>query len=275
MKKVCIYGLFLFVLIGCVSETLERPVCLDKSEVFFVPGGRIQFQATGKKWHASLVSFVQPILMTIHYNNTGFTVSMDSKHGVVEGNTTLCLSAENQFFYYPVNLKNKDKSIVVKKDYRSPKTINPDSSLLQQQIIHVIDAYRNLVYIPEKQTYFFESETMLMPRAATYHAMKNDGLTAYYVQPGSCTNIPVIARYNDKMKCYEVSAGKLKDRYNNTVADGTLVSFIYSDLKSTYHMESTLVNGYSSVTIPALKDEGYKLRIFVNNSVSAEIKLIP
>ncbi len=272
MTKLVTYITIVLLLNAC-NKPVDKPVWLNPQPIISYPDVQVQFKSNTNNWSASLISFIQPIPLSIKYNSDGFTVLNENKNGVIEGPAQICLSSGSEYFYYPVNLQNKEWSAVTHKDYRSPKTVNPDSSLHQQRMVHDINQYRNLVYTEKKSNYFFEEDIMLAPKAGNYRAISNEPLTAYYIQPGSCVNIPVKAIYNKQKDLYEVTAGPLKDKYDNQVADGTLVAFIYTDNKTTNRMEAASLHGYASVFIPAKGQSTVSLKTKVNETTSATIQL--
>ncbi len=274
MTRLVVYIIFLLLLSAC-NKPVDKPVWLNPQPVISYPDVQLQFESKTNNWSASLVSFIQPIPLSVKYSPDGFTVLNENKNGVIEGPAQICLSCGNQHFYYQVNLINKDWSAVSHKDYRSPKTVNPDSSLHQQRIVHDINQYRNLLYTEKKSQYFFEENIMLAPKAGKYLAIRNEPLSAYYIQPGSCVNVPVKAIYNKQKDMYEATAGPLQDKYDNQVADGTSVAFIYTDNKATNRMEAALLQGFATVFIPAKGQSVFWLKVKVNETTSATIQLTP
>jgi len=239
-----------------------------------MPADSLVFKAKGKNWKASILSFTQPIPLSVNYSDSGFILYQRTMYGITEGPAQIVVSNDNQQFYYQVNLLNKERSAITNKDYRSPKTVNPDSSLQQQQIIHTIDNWRNLLYTKQKLQYFFEEEITLSPKAGTFRTIADEPLSSYYVLAGSCVSINVKSTYNKEKEIFTVTAGPLNDKYNNTVADGTLVAFIYSDEEQTYRMETALLDGVATVFIPS-NNKKYSLKAKVNETISNSILLIP
>jgi hypothetical protein len=115
----------------------------------------------------------------------------------------------------------------------------------------------------------------LAPKTGVYRAVAKEPLSSFYVLAGSCTSIPVKAEYKKDMEAYYVTAGPLKDKDNNIVANGTMVAFIYADTKQTYRMEAPLLDGYVSVIIPSATGTQYTLRAKINETISSQINLIP
>ncbi len=260
---------------GCQRSAVKKPVWLNPAAVVAVPGALLHFNGSAADWQACLYSFTQPIQLNVRSGASGFTVSLAGVGGVLEGPAQLCLTAGEQSFYFPVELRNSKSAAITPRDYRSPKTVNPDSSLQQQRITHAVDSYRNLIPSEKDAGFFGEQEVNLSPRSATYRAIPNESLTAYYVQPGSCTDIPIEARYRRDVDSYQVTVGPLVDRYQNQVADGTLVNFMYEGSGETYRMEATVLNGFSTVMIPAEHRSRYRLKAAIQNAVSKTITLQP
>ncbi|MES2849021.1 MAG: hypothetical protein V4685_08195 [Bacteroidota bacterium] len=267
--------ILLLLLLNACTKPVQKPIWQNPQSIISFPDVQLQFKSTTNNWSASLVSFIQPIQLSIEYTSDGFILINDNKNGVIEGPAQICLTSGDQYFYYRVNLINKEGSAVTHKDYRSPKTVNPDSSLHQQRIVHAINQYRNLVYPEKKLQYFFEEDMLLSPKAGNYRAISSESLSGYYVQPGSCVNVPVKALYNTAKEMLEVTAGPLKDKFDNQVADGTAVAFMYSHNQATYRMEAALLKGYATVFIPAKRGSTFSLKAKVNETTSATIQLSP
>lgn len=271
MRHIFIHTTLLLLLTACNNKTAIKPVLLNKTATVQMPDDVLHFSSVDKNWNATLQSFIQPIPVKIYYHDTGFDIQLINNEGVTEGRAQIILNNDSQFFYYDVILVNKHNNRT-EKDYRSPKTINPDSSLQQQRIIHQIDGNRNIV---SKDRNFFKEEIItLSPSSGTFYAIANESLSAYYVQAGSCVSIHLKYTYNKEKKIFTVTADSLKDKYNNNVADGTVVAFVYSNGIQTFRREAALLNGSASVFIPTSKNK-YTLFAKVNETNSNSINLIP
>jgi hypothetical protein len=254
-----LYIVVLMLLTSCNNKNINKPVWLNASDTVFIPAGGLHFKADGKNWQASFLTTTQPVSLKIIETEKGFT---------------LCLSHEGKYFYYAVTFINNLPAVVTSKDYRSPKTVNPDSGLLQQRIIHDIDKWCNLSVLKKYGTYFFEQQLTLPPQTAIYRAIEKEPLTSYYIQAGSCNAIPVKAAYDKLRNSYLITAGPLKDKHNNTVANGTVVAFIYTDKTVTNRTEAVLIDGYAVTEIEGNNQNPYFLKARINDVVSEEIKLI-
>ena len=267
----------MLLLCACNNKPIEKPFWMNVKDTLFLPNNGLVFLTDHQQWAASLVTPTQPIELPIKTcGKYYFTANLLYSTGVTEGPAEICLSSGNTFFYYPVYILNKKVDSIIHKDYRSPKTVNPDSSLHHQRMLHNFDVYRNIMPLYNKKNYFFfEDHIYLPPKTAMYRADQKLALTAFYVQPGSCTSITLQAIYNKQQQAFAVTAGPLKDKYANAVADGTLVAFIYKNQQATYRMETSVLNGFTNVSIPIQNGEQYQLWAKINETVSTVINLTP
>jgi hypothetical protein len=273
MSKQIIYTLLWMVLAACNMPQVPKPEWVNRVEYLSIPAEKIVFKAPGNEWEAVLLSFTQPVPLQLSYTDSGFMVSQANQSGITEGKAQIVLTYKDQVFFYPVTLINKESGHISEKDYRSPKTVNPDSSLNQQSLQHAIDQWQNLVSTPQNPEYFKEFMLGLNPITGTFRARKEEAITAFYVQPGSCTSIPLQAVYREEKSAFNVTAGPLKDAFGNTVANGTMVKFLYKKTNTTWQMESVLQNGFTTVLIPTVKGEQITLTAFVQQTQSPTLTL--
>jgi hypothetical protein len=257
---------------SCKEETALRPQMLG-ARVLSLPLAGVQFKGSGKDWKATLFTFTQPIQLDVQHTHVGFVISQQTDFGSIEGPAHLVLESGKERFYYEVHLVNRQILNREIKDYRSPKTVNPDSSLTHQQIFFELDRWRNITYSDGEKNLFTEKEIALTSRTGTYRAQEEEPITAYYIQPGSCVALHPSASLIKDKKIFKVKVGPLKDPYQNLVADGTVITFIYYDAQSTYQTEASLLNGIASIEIPIEGIKAYTLFAKVGNVVSDEIQL--
>lgn len=258
---------------ACSHPQVQKPVWVNPAESIEIPAEKMIFKAPGRDWEAALISFTQPVPLKLSYTDSGFVVYQANQSGVTEGQAQILLKNNSQYFLYPVKLLNKTMGAISEKDYRSPKTVNPDSSLNQQSVFHAFDHWRNLVPTSQNGGYFKEKVQTLDAREGTFRAIEEEPITAYYVQPGSCTDIPLQAGYEEETRSFRVTAGPLMDAFGNTTGKGTLVRFIYKKNNGTWQMESALQNGYTTVHIPANKGEMLSLFATVQQTKSPTLNL--
>lgn len=275
MRKWLTNIIIMLFMAGCNNKAVDKPKWVNNADSISFPSDSLVFKAKGRNWKASLQSFTQPVPLTIKYTDDGFILSAQNYYGITGGTAQLIVINGSKNFYYDLNLRNSSFGIISEKDYRSPKTVNPDSSLVQQRILHRIDEWRNILHRLEDPDFFYEDILQLHPIAGTYHAQKDKALSSFYVQPGSAVSIEVKANYIKEEHVYVVTAGPLKDKYNNMAANGTMVAFTYNDEEQTYRMEAALLNGFAEIKIPVEKNKLYQLTAKVNETTSKPIQLLP
>jgi len=260
---------------SCKPEIKERPLMIKNLDTLYLPLKPLEFEAKGTDWDIRLYSMTQPIPLEISYIEKGFYLTQKNNFGVIEGPGHFCLISGENYFKYKVYLKNADKPLVKEIDYRSPKTVNTDSSLTHQKISISVDEWQNIYSVNKGNNLFEENIIKLPVTAGVYRAQFDLPLSSYYVQPGSCTSIPINSKFVKDRQIFNITAGPLKDQYGNLVADGTIVKFIYNDGTYTHSMESALLRGYASIEIPSIELKEYTLFAKIDNTESISINLRP
>jgi hypothetical protein len=265
-------GLFVFLVLGlgCANRQ-EKPIWLNPQSPIEYPTYSFRFKSKDTNWYATLISFTQPISLIVKYEKNGFSLHTPSQSGIIEGPAQLCLSYKENFYYYPVKIVNRIDSMRHLVDFRSPKTVNSDSSLNHQSIIYFNDRFQNLKRLEDSSSFFLEKEITLDPKAKTYRAIENIPLTSYYVQAGSCASIPLGYLIDNTKNQLQIKAGPLYDRYKNLVAEGSLIRFVISDSTRTYQMESLVHDGYAEAKMPFIQNRTYSLYAYTNNVKSQNI----
>jgi hypothetical protein len=259
-------------MLSCNKKDATKPLWINGNKTTYSTTDTFIFITKEKKWTANLLSFVQPLPTTITTSNDTLFVQLNAAKGILDGKAQLCLQQGSTAFIYTFNLQNDTTSSSILKDYRSPKTVNPDSSLLQHRIIHHIDSNRNIVKI-ENNDYFFEDRITFLPTVKTYRAIKNEPLTAHYVQAGSANAIPIKATYNEALQQYEIKVGVIYDIHKNVISDGTNVEFEYSNALSKGIANATTLNGAAKIILPILKNNGFSIVATIHQTKSETLKL--
>ncbi len=261
-------------LVSCNRPKDAKPIWLNKSDTVSMPSGAIALKSTVSNWQCALLSFSQPLPLQTKYHKGVLTVKLKHTAGVTEGPAQLTIQNKTAFYYFDVYLKNDTTGKVSSFDYRSPKTVNPDSSLLQQRIIHLIDEWRNIVALSPR-SYFFEEDVKLSPASGVFFAQKQKPISAFYVQAGSVVKIPLKSSYLKNEEVFLVKAGPMYDEHNNQVADGTSIVFYYTTTANKqYRMEGVLLNGFCTVKIPYRHDGSYLLYAQIHKTHSNKIQLL-
>lgn len=275
MRNLLTLFFLLAILCSCNNSPITKPHWLNLKDTLIVPNDKMVFLSPNAYWTVTLLTPIQPITLPVTAGNGHyFTSSLNHVNGITEGPAEICIAQEKLCYHYSVYLLNKKVDTIIHKDYRSPKTVNPDSSLHHQRMIHNLDKYRNILsFQKNKSNFFFEDNIYLPPKTAIYRADEKQPITSYYVQPGSCTNINIKTVYNKEKGEYSIVAGPLQDKHNNFVANGTLVTFIYKNAFETTQTEAAVINGYASIYIPSQKSKEYVLWAKINNTASNIITL--
>lgn len=270
--RIIILVISLWSIYSC-EQNMDKPIWLNENTHFTYTHDTFHFKSNTAEWSAILYSFTQPIALTVEPERGGFRVLTKRQSGIIEGTANLCLTSNKKQFFYSVLLINPQDTLSHWVDYRSPKTVNPDSNHSHQSIVFKLDCYQNLLR-SDSENYFSEKEYTLSPIVNTYRAIDSQPITAYYMQAGSCIHIPIASQYRADKNQYQITAGILKDKYGNNIANGSLIRFIYSDGKSIYRQESMTRDGYATALIPNKQNETYTIYAETNSIKSRMIELV-
>ncbi len=254
-------------------QHVQKPVWVNAASTITLPGDSLVFSSTSATWLATLLSFTQPVQLRIHAIPGGFSVQPDQETGYTGGPAHLLLQLGNTSFQYHFFLKNKSAGLVTAIDLRSPKTLNPDSTLQQQQMLSNVDEWRNLLPDTTSNLYFKEKLALQAPAAGSFRAQRDKPLSAWYVQPGSCTSIPLSAVFVTNENRFKITAGPCFDAYQNTVANGTLVRFICNDGKTMYTTEVAMLNGFATFFTNEEMGAAFLVQAQVHETFSKKLRL--
>ena len=179
--------------------------------------------------------------------NNAVTIRPAFNFGMVEGPAILAFIKNDQVFYYPFYLKNLDSDFAEQRDYRSPKTVNPDSVLRHQQIVHWIDSNQNLK-IPKGRVLFFEQELAVTGKSGFCEAISQEPATSFYSQPGTAKSLPIAVKSTKTGT--QILIGPAKDKLGNIVADGTQIVVHYVQDSTAYQRYAVLYGGNVSIEVP-------------------------
>lgn len=273
--------MILSVLTGCAGGDVSLPVLLHRPDT--LSAGRPDSMVFAgmdmeKAGDFYLQTTRQPFLLSTHSRKDTLVVSLDLPADLTEGNGWIHYSYAGKPDYFPLYLsasQNRSEGLI---EYRSPKTVNPDSSLFQQRIRYRLDAGRNLLPLvtTEREGDFFSCDTIKMPaRAGIYPAADSSRLKAVYVQAGSPLTIAVSASFDKEADCFVIRTSLMKDRFENPIADGTLVVFEYRSGGRFFRREVPVRSGVAMTRLPA-NESGYEeLRAGIGEMYSRPINLLP
>ncbi len=275
MKQLYIYIAFAsFTLCFCGRHEIFEPRWINVSDTLASGTLSLEFEAH-KNMEAILYTSAQPLMM--QKNTIGLVThfTLPANTGIIEGQAKVCVLIEDVPYFYSVFLINKqpvDSELI---EFRSPKTVNPDSSLIQQKMLYRVNKYRNLTDIDSLKGLFFEENITLSPKAGVFQSIPNNDLSSYYVQPGSCVDIPLQIDYSPERNNYNITAGPLRDKFSNPVSNGTQVNFIFLNNKNTARVESKSWNGFAKTESPPFIDTSYFVLAQIGNTFSNRLKIKP
>jgi len=261
----------LLIFFGACKKSLKKPVWINCQDTVYIQEQPLLFKADSASWKATFFGPLQPLVIPLNWKRGILTLHLERLAGVINGPSDLVLNSGNNYFYYTFHIQNPGTLKSYFRDFHSPKTVNPDSSLHIQVMNHEYDIYRNLVKIDDLGLLFHEKDIAMPPKAGTFRAIKKEALSSFYVQPGSATSMPVRYYKNESKKTFEIVLGPLFDAYHNKVADGTRVSFIFWDEEKTSRLESVLLDSYCQVSIPYSLGKSFFLKAQINETQSPKI----
>ncbi|MFY7965792.1 MAG: hypothetical protein ACOVO1_12910, partial [Chitinophagaceae bacterium] len=124
-----LYILLLSTYISCTSKQATKPFVINKMDTLSLNNFHLSFITKNKNWTATLFTFNQPIDLVVKQNNDTLNVSYYSEKGFIEAPAKICLINNEVKFWFNCYLRNSTETTAYIKDYRSPKPVNPDSSL--------------------------------------------------------------------------------------------------------------------------------------------------
>lgn len=259
------------VLLTACSKPVSAPLMVTDMDTIQLPAGTIRLLSTAQDWKAVLQTVTQPVQLRTAYKGDTMILTAGDRGGYIEGPVTLDLYRHDQHYYYHGSLKNSSSGGVSMVEYRSPKTVNPDSGLQQQRIVLQMDDNRNLHDDGNNTMYFSEAKMTINAKAGTYpgrHANRNqDALSAYYVEPGSATQIVWQGIEIKDKNLYRIMVGPLLDRYGNLVADGTWVRF-EDVMASGVQVNETMTRNGKAYLLLHKQYQQHTVRVAVNHIVN-------
>jgi hypothetical protein len=248
MKRLLLLPAIVTVLLGCQKKQVTKPILKNPHATIVVNQDKLIVEAEESEWQAWVNTPVQVIYPQVTQQDKHLHISINPKNGVIEGPAFLTLQSGGDQFVYPIYLKNpKTSSQLV--DLRSPKTVNTDSSMIQQQILYSYDPSGNLSPL-DAGNYFRENTIGLTPKTGTFKSMTQTTESSFYIDPGTVSEIPLSFTVDDFTGKITLKAGPLVDQYNNEVADGTLVLFLLEKDDQRKIIETVVKDGYSLLTLP-------------------------
>ncbi|MEN2281457.1 hypothetical protein AAGF08_04905 [Algoriphagus sp. SE2] len=259
MKRTFLQIALSLALLGCQKGQVKKPIILNPQSEIVVNQDSLLFEVEGVNWTAWVNTPVQVIYPQLTRINNQITLRINPSEGVIEGQAFLTLQRDENQFIYPISLKNQEAKGQLQ-DLRSPKTVNTDSSMIQQQVLYAFDHSGNLSEL-EEGVFFKENYLELFPNAGTFQGLTSTAVSSFYVDPGTVKEIPLTYSLNKYNQTVEIKAGPLKDRYNNSVSNGTLAIFFLEKGKEQKRIETVVQDSYCQLTMPLSEVENGSLKV--------------
>lgn len=271
MKRTSYFLFLVLVLFACQQEPVNQPKFMNSASLFVVNQDSLTFEVEGENWTAWIQTPVQLINPEFTQQNNQLTITLTSKEGVIEGQAYATLQTGEQQFHFPIYLKNPDSKIQLE-DLRSPKTVNTDSSMVQQQILYAFDGSGNLTEL-ENEKYFKENYLELAPKTGTFKGITGTAVSSFYVDPGTVKTIPLTYSTDPINQTVTIKAGPLLDQFENTVSNGTLVIFSLEKEGVKKLIEAVVQDAYSQFTLPVSETRNTSITARIAHITSQTITL--
>ena len=235
-----------FLFMTCFQEHTIKPKLLNTSFILRPYKDAIHFRLPYKSWKIEVYGSVQPIPFVISHIDDLVTIVPKYSLSIPTSFLHVVLSTGNNFYVFRFQYQNHLQTVSNRK-YRSPKSINTDSVLLQYSLEHTISTNRNIIYRPINDSYFEEKALMIDPLAGTFTEDVNDPRSSYYVQPGSPAEITLTYSYDSTNGFYRILTNSLVDLFGNKVANGTSINYYVKNRKYYKIYEQITIDGVSSI----------------------------
>ena len=232
----------------CFQEHTVKPKLLNTSFILRPYKDTIYYRLPHKSWKIEVYGSVQPIPFVISHIDDLVTIVPKYSLSIPTSFLHVVLSTGNHFYVFRFQYQNNFQTVSNRK-YRSPKSINTDSVLLQYSLEHTISSNRNIIYRPINDSYFEEKVLMIDPLAGTFAEDVNDPRSSFYVQPGSPSEIKLSYSYDSTNGYYRIFTNRLVDHFGNKIANGTAITFYVTNIKYYKTYEQVIINGVSSIVV--------------------------
>ncbi len=237
-----------FLFMTCFQEQLIKPKLLNTSFILRPYRDTIYFRSPYKAWNIEVYGSVQPISFIYSHLDDVLTIVPKYCLSIPASFIHVVLSTGNHFYIFRFQFQNNFQTVSNRK-YRSPKSINTDSALIQYSLEHTISSNRNIIYRPIHDSYFEEKALMIDPLAGTFTEDVNDPRSSFYVQPGSPSEIKLSYYYDSTNGYYRILTNSLVDIFGNTIANGTAITFYVKNRKHYKIYEQVIIGGVSSIVV--------------------------
>lgn len=271
MKKLLVLFLMSH-LVSCQEKRTIRPVFLQPEiQTVRINQDQLIFKVQGENWSGLVQTTAQTLYPSLAYQGNLLLVDITAPNGVIEGPAILTLQSDNNAHHFPFEIKNPTQKVELV-DLRSPKTVNVDSSLYQQQILYSVDPSGNLAELAPG-VFFKENQLKVQPKTGTFPSLNGSPISSFYVAPGTVESIHLDYTMDASHTKFQIMAGPLYDQNQNLISDGTQISFLIKKGLRTERIEALVRAGYSYLDLSLNEWDQAQIQAAIAHVVSQELKI--
>ena len=256
--------------ISCTDKFISKPILLNDHFDLSPLNDTIILKTIAKEWDVNLYGLYQPIPVNTVYKEGILKVIPQNGYLVPSSTIHLLLSFKNNYYIYEFQYINNYQDEFIR-TFRSPKTMNPDSSLIQYIQKHTVTELRNIIISDSTKEYFKEYEHSLPSIAGIYNDKHSTPISSYYIQPGSPTELILYISIDSTRKSYSIETNYLTDHYGNEIANGTLISYFIDSGASKKIIERQIMNGCSTLLLPGESFQPFRIYSIIGLTISNAI----
>lgn len=257
---------------SCQQSSSTAPRWINPKGTILLNKDTLRFDVPAVIWKAKINTPVQTIHPQIMQHGSKLWIIPTASQGVIEGLSYLTLTSEENSYIISFQLKNPSRSGQLV-DTRSPKTVNTDSSLVQQQLLHARDSAGNLLPL-KPGSLFEENQLALSSLTGTYPGMSDTKYSSYYIEAGTVHTIPIKLIPLPNQRQVIVEAGPLQDRVGNLIANGTLLTFFGEKDNQLLHYETVSQDAFARIILPISEVQGMKIHAQIAH-IESETLIFP
>ncbi|MCH7402269.1 hypothetical protein ACFOUP_18295 [Belliella kenyensis] len=244
MKKIHFLMLFIW-LFSCHRSEIEKPIWVNPVKEWKESDGLMKFKVVPGDWSAIIQTSSHPIPADFSLENDELWVAFPKERLFVSGQAFLVLYLERNSFSFPffLSLDLKEGKL---EDIRSPKTLNTDSSLVQQQMLYAVGKGGNLVPL-DNEVFFKEQYIHQGEKVGIFSGASDTNLSSFYITAGTPETLPISAQFEAVQNLFIVQVGPLKDAFQNYVPNGTLVTFSVRTDSKIWIIEEVVKDGFAYI----------------------------
>lgn len=257
---------------SCQSPQVKQPIWINPLQEWRESDGTMKFEVQPGDWSVLIQTSSQPILADYQVEEGELRIAYPKDRCFIVGQAFIVLELEEKSFAFPVIL-NPELENGKLEDIRSPKTLNTDSSLVQQQMRYSFGRGGNLVPLANGEL-FEERYISQSNKIGTFVGESDTQLSSFYITAGTPESIPMTIQIDEIQNEFTVLAGPLKDVFQNQISNGTLLTFTIRNSGKTWIIEEVAREGFVRVRLSAERFAGASIHANVAQVFSEPSTLI-